>query len=101
MTGENDARILCVELRTHAQAHLVGLPSKQLRVDRPHEGVHAIETIGSRAGRQPVEITVRMRDVAVRAGCDVDDNVSALRHEYRSPLAKGKEQSDRLSRRTT
>jgi hypothetical protein len=40
----------------------------QLRVDRPHEGAHAIETFGLGAGRQPFEVTVRTRDVAVRAG---------------------------------
>src|SRR5213594_2867094 len=100
MTREDDGPTLRVELRPHAQTHLVGLPAKQLRVDRPHEGVHAIETFGSGAGRQPFEITVRTRDVTVRAGCDVDDDVSPLRHQYRSPLSKGQEQSDRLSRPT-
>src|SRR5713226_7941152 len=100
MTGEDDAPKLRVERRSHAQAHLVGLPAKQLHVDRLHEGVHAIETFGSGAGRQPFEITVRTRDVTVRAGCDVDDDVSTLRHEYRSPLGKGKGHSDRLSRLT-
>src|SRR3989442_15100638 len=84
MTGENDGPILRVELRPHAQAHLVGLPSKQLCVYRPHEGAHAIETFGLGARRQPFEVTVRTRDVAVRAGSDVDDDVSALRHEYGS-----------------
>src|SRR3982751_2313550 len=91
MTGEDDGPAPRVELRPHAQAHLVGLPAKQLRVDRPHEGVHAIETFGSGAGRQPFEIAVSTRDVTVCAGSDVDDDVSALRHEYRSLLAKGKE----------
>ena len=81
MTGENDARILCVELRPHAQAYLVGLPAKQLRVDRLHEGAHSIETFGSGAGRQPFEITVGTRDVTVRAGRDVDDDFATLRHE--------------------
>src|SRR6516225_11066329 len=83
MTGEDDVQSLRVELRPHAQAQLVGFPAKQLRVDRPREGVDAIETFGSRAGRQPFEITVRTRDVTIRAGCDVDDDLSALRHEYR------------------
>src|SRR5712691_4456249 len=86
-----------VELRPHAQAHLVGLPAKQLSVYRPHEGAHAIETFGLGAGRQPFEVTVRTRDVAVRAGADVDDDVSALRHEYGPPLANCEEQFDRLS----
>src|SRR5262245_13386132 len=53
VTGEDDVPTLRVELRPQAQAHLVGFPAKQLRVDRPHESVHAIETFGSRAGRQP------------------------------------------------
>src|SRR6266851_6555133 len=101
MTGEDDVPTLRIELRPHAQAHLVGLPAKQLRVDRPHEGAHAIETFGLGAGRQPFEVTVRTRDVAVRAGSDVDDDVSALRHEYGSPLANCEEQFDRLSRLTT
>jgi|SRR6266849_873374 len=57
------------------------LPAKQLRVDRPHEGVHAIETFGSGAGRQPFEIAVRTRDITVRAGSDVDDDVSPLRQQ--------------------
>src|SRR6266851_7951424 len=100
MTGEDDAPTLRIELRSHAQAHFVGLPAKELGVDRPHEGVHTIETFGSGAGRQPFEITVRTRDVTVRAGCDVDDDVSAPGHEYRSTLAKGKEPSDRFSRLT-
>jgi len=90
MTGEDDVPSLRVELRPHAPAQLVGLPAEQLRVDRPHESVQAIEACGSRAGSQPFEIAVRARDVTVRAGCDVDDDVSALRHEYRSPWAKGR-----------
>src|SRR2546429_6476976 len=85
MTGENDAPTLRVELRPHAQAHLVGLPAKHLRVNRLHEGVHAIETFWCRAGRQPFEITVGTRDIAVRAGRDVDDDFATLRHEA-SPL---------------
>src|SRR6516164_9868984 len=90
MTGEDDGPTLRVVLCPHAQARLVGFPAKQLRVNRLHESVHAIKTFGRRAGRQPFEITVRTRDVTVRAGCDMDDDVSALRHEYRSPLAKGR-----------
>src|SRR6266480_1934059 len=86
MTGEDDGPTLRVELRPHTQAHFVGLPAKQRCVDRLHEGVHAIETFGSGTGRQPVEITVRTRDVTIRAACDVDDDVSALRHEYQSSL---------------
>src|SRR6266550_4225068 len=82
MTGEDDGPTLRVELRPHAQALLVGLATKQLRVDRLHEGIHSVETFGSRARRQPFEITVRTRDVTVRAGSDVDDDVSALPHEY-------------------
>src|SRR5437016_8887610 len=89
MTREDDGPTLRVELRPHARAHLVSLPAKQLRVYRPHEGVHAIEAFWRRAGRQPFEIAVRTRDVSVRAGCDVDDDFSTLRHEYRSPLARG------------
>jgi len=97
MTGEDDVpTLLRVERRPHAQAHLVGLPAKQLGVDRPHEGAHAIRTSGRGAGRQPFEVPVRTRDVAVRAGCDVDNDVSALRHEYGSLLANGKEQTDGL-----
>src|SRR5882762_8169308 len=97
MTGEDDDPTLRVELRTHAQARLVGLPAQQLRVDRLHEGAHPIETLGLGPGRQPFEITVRTRDITVRAGSDVDDDVSALGHEYGPPLANGEEQFDRLS----
>src|SRR6267142_3165738 len=82
MSGEDDRPTLRFELRPHAQAFLVGLTAAQLRVDRLHEGVHAIETFRSGSGRQPFEITVRTRDVAVRAGADVHDDVSALPHEY-------------------
>src|ERR1700737_3049528 len=95
MTGEDDGRTPRVELRPHAKAHLVGLPAKQLRVDRPHEGVHAVETFWRGAGRKPLEITVRTRDVTVGAGCDVDDDISALRHES----AKVNWCPDRLPRR--
>src|SRR5436190_14855026 len=80
MTGENDAPTLCIELRPHPQAHLVGLPSQHLRVYRLHEGVHAIETLWCRAGRQPFEIAVGTRDIAVRAGPDVDDDFATCRH---------------------
>src|SRR5262245_64962660 len=90
LTGEDDVPTLRVELRPDAQALLVGLPAQQLRVDRLREGVHAIETFGSRAGRQPFDIVVGTRDVTVRAGGDVDDDLSALRHEDRSPLAIGR-----------
>src|SRR6266513_4938542 len=85
MTGENDAPTLRVELCPHSQAHLVGLPAKHLRVHRPHEGVHAIETFWCRAGRQPFEITVGTRDITVRAGPDVDDDFATLRHESDLP----------------
>src|SRR2546428_10077683 len=81
MTGENDAPTLCIELRPHPQTHLVGLPAKHLRVNRPHEGVHAIETLWCRAGGQPFEIAVGTRDIAIRAGRDVDDDFATLRHE--------------------
>src|SRR5213594_1038456 len=81
MTGENDGPALGVELRPHAQAHLVGLPAQQLRVDRLHERVHAIETSWCRSGREPFEIAVGPRDITVRAGRDVDDDVATLRHE--------------------
>src|ERR1700730_14329770 len=98
MTGQDDGPTLRrVELRPHAQAPLIGLPAHQLRVYRLHEGAHAIETFGLGAGRKPFEVTVRTRDVAVRAGSDVDDNVSALRHEYGPPLANREEQFDRRS----
>src|SRR5437588_514109 len=53
----------------------------RLRVNRPHEGVHAIETLWCRAGRQPFEIAVGTGDIAVRAGRDVDDDFAPLRHE--------------------
>src|SRR5439155_588091 len=86
MTGENDAPTLRVELRPQSQAHVVGLPAKHLRVNRPHEGVHAIETFWCRAGRQPFEIAVGTRNIAVRAGRDVDDDFATLRHESESPL---------------
>src|SRR6266480_7861902 len=81
MTGENDVPTLRVELRPHSHADLVGLPAKHLRVNRLHEGVHAIETFWCRPGRQPFEITVRTRDVTVCAGSDVDDDFATFRHE--------------------
>src|SRR6266496_727100 len=89
MTGEDDVTILLrVELRPHAQAHLVGLPAEQFGIDRLHEGVHAVETGGLGARRQPFDITVRARDVAVGAGCDMDDDLSAIAHS-----GKGKSSS--------
>src|SRR5213594_2102451 len=103
MTGENDVPTLRVELRPHSQAHLVGLPAKHLRVNRPHEGVHAIETLWCRAGGQPFEIAVGTRDIAVRAGRDVDDDFATLRHEsdlrvspqsYRSRADRGRRDRD-------
>src|SRR2546425_156245 len=47
----------------------------------PNEGVHAIETLWCRAGGQPFEIAVGTRDIAIRAGRDVDDDFATLRHE--------------------
>src|SRR5436190_19492315 len=79
MAGEDDMPILRFELRSQAEARLVGLPAKDLRVDRPHERVHAVEPVGRGAGRQPFEITVRARDKPVRTRGDVHD-VAALRH---------------------
>src|SRR5437016_13957309 len=73
--------LLCESNFAPSQAHLVGLPAKHLRVNRPHEGVHAIETFWCRAGRQPFEIAVGTRDIAVCAGRDVDDDFATLRHE--------------------
>src|SRR5437867_1819492 len=101
MTREDDVPALRVERRPQAQARLVGLPAEQLRVDRPHEGAHAVETFGGGAGGQPFEVTVGTRDVAVRAGSDVDDDVSALRHEHGSPLTNGRARFDGLNRLTT
>src|SRR5258708_728293 len=37
LTGEDDVPTFRVELRPQGQGRLVGLPAKQLRVDRPHE----------------------------------------------------------------
>src|SRR5438046_2818302 len=87
--------LLRVELCPQPQALFIGLPAEQLRVDRPLEGAHAIEPFGRGARRQPVEVTVGTCDVAVRAGGDVDDDVSALRHEHRSPCANRTELSHR------
>src|SRR5262245_23304150 len=81
MTGEDNVSLLRFELRSYAQAHLVGFPAQQLRVDRFYELVHAIETFGSWAGRQPFEITVRTRNVTVRAGSNMDYDFSVVRHE--------------------
>src|SRR3989440_12234167 len=81
MTRENDVPTLWFKLRPHLQAHFVGLPAKHLRVNRPHEGVHAIETSWCRAGRQPFEVAVGTRDIAVRAGRDVNDDFATRRHE--------------------
>src|SRR5881396_3069825 len=81
MTGEHDRSTLRVELRPHSPAHLVGFSAKHLRVNRLHEGVHAIETLWCRAGRQPFEIAVGTRDITVRAGRDVDDDFATLGHE--------------------
>src|SRR5437588_13071039 len=81
MTGENDVPTLWFKLRPHLQAHVVGLPAKHLRINRPHEGVHAIETFWCRAGREPLEVAVGTRDIAVGAGRDVDDDSATLRHE--------------------
>ena len=47
-----------------------------------HTALYAIETFGLGAGRQSFEVAVRTRDVAVGAGSDVDDDLSALRHGY-------------------
>src|SRR5437764_884393 len=79
---QDDASIPGVELRPQSQARLVGFPADHHRVDRLHEGVHAVKTLGSGTGRQPFQITVRPRDVTIRAGRDVDDDLPALRHEY-------------------
>src|SRR2546430_16496073 len=95
MTGENDVPTLWFKLRPHLQAHFVGLPAKHLRVNRPHEGVHAIETLWCRAGRQPFEVAVGTRDIAVRAGRDVDDDFATRRHE--SDLHGGPPNGSRLS----
>src|SRR5215831_7082220 len=94
MAGEDDIPILRVEFRAHAQAHLVGLPAKHLRVDRPHEGVHAIETFGTGAGGQPFEIAIRTRDVAISTGGNMDDDFPTIRHENRSLLLKGRPKNE-------
>src|SRR5881394_3521249 len=54
---------------------------REKTIVRPREGVHAVETFWCRAGRQPFEIAVGTRDIAVRAGRDVDDDFATLRHE--------------------
>src|SRR6185295_11227912 len=91
MTGEDDGPAFRVELRPQAQARLIGLPAEHLRVDRLHEGVHAVEAFWRRARRQPFEIAVGTRDIAVRAGRDVDDDLATPRHEsdLRSQDARG------------
>src|SRR4051812_36450221 len=79
-TREDDRLTGGVELRAQAQAYLVGLSPHQHRVDRLHESVHPVETLGSRPGCQPVEIAVRSGDVTVGAGRDVDDDVATFLH---------------------
>ena len=88
MTGEDDGPTFRVELRPHAQALLEGLSAKQPGVDRRHESTQAIETLGLGAGRQPFEVTIRARDVAVGACSNMDDDVSAFRHKYSSITVK-------------
>ena len=78
-----------VELRPQSQAHVVGLPAQHLRVDRLHEGVHAVEALGWRPGRQPLEIAVGTRDIAVGTGGDVDDDLSTVGHECPSLSGSG------------
>jgi hypothetical protein len=81
VTRKDNVRILCVELRPHPETHVVGLSAEHLRIDGLHECVHAIETLRCRAGRQPFKIAVGTRDITVRAGPDVDNNFSSLRHD--------------------
>jgi len=88
LAGKDDVTIIRAELCSHAQARFISFPAQQLRIDRLHEGLHAIEAFGSRARRQPFNITVRTRDVTIRAGCDVDDDFSAFCHEAKYIIAR-------------
>src|SRR5262249_21145459 len=76
LAREHESALLRVERCAETQAHLIGLPPHHRRVDRLHERIHPIEPLGSRARREPLEIVVGARDVAVRAGGDVDDDPS-------------------------
>src|SRR3954465_7883136 len=49
LTGEDDGAAGGVEACSHPEACLVGLPANYHRVDRLHEGIHAIEPFGGRA----------------------------------------------------
>jgi len=82
--GEHVGRVLRVEPRSEAQAHLVGDPAEQLRVDRLLEGVHAVEALRRRAGRKPLEIALEAGDVSVGARGDVHDDSSSLRGRRRA-----------------
>src|SRR5205085_8505801 len=77
--GKDDVPVL-VEFRAERQADLIRLPAKQHRIDRLHEGVHAVEPFRSGTGRQPVEIAIGTRDVAIRARGNVNDDLAARPH---------------------
>src|SRR5436190_2385767 len=80
VTGEDDITLVRAELRPQLEAPIIRPSAKHVRVDRFHEGLDAVETLGLRAGRQPLEIAVGARDESVGAGCDVNDDFSRLRH---------------------
>src|SRR5580765_2984734 len=67
--------VVAIECGAQLHADLVRLAAQHLRVDRPHELSHSIESLGSWAACQPFEVAVWSGDITVRAGCDVDDNL--------------------------
>src|SRR4029453_8595012 len=66
VAGEDDVPIGRIELLSPAQGDVKGPRAKTLGVDSLHEGVHAVETCRRRPGRQPFQVPIRTRDVAVR-----------------------------------
>src|SRR5690606_8307802 len=74
LTREHVGRFLRIELRAERAAHVVSLASDDLRVDRRQELVHAVEALRRWTRREPLEVAVGPRDVAVGARGDVDDD---------------------------
>src|SRR5215469_15453014 len=69
----------------HAKLSLgVGLASPQDRVDPFQEGTHSVIALRPR-GLEPGDITIWSRDIAVRAYCNVHDDLSGVLHVSSPP----------------
>ena len=69
-------RVIRIERSAHLHAEIESLAPKNLGIDRAGEFRQTVKALWRWSCREPIEIAIWSSDVAVRAGCDIDNDFS-------------------------